>query len=141
MEHCLFLIAYLLSIGFPTSQTPGCRTPLGMENGQISNESLTVSSQLSPIAGPENARLNFKWAWSPEISDRHQWLQVDFGAETRVTGISTQGLDYFWVTSFTLRYRCCNDGSNFQHYQPESYTKVNIRNSPRLFTKKFETNK
>lgn len=100
--------------------------PLGMENGQISKESITASSQLNPIAGPENARLNSKAAWKPQRNDHHQWLQVNFGAETRVTGISTQG-DYgvnFWVKSYTLRYS--NDGSKFQQYQPELYTKVII---------------
>ncbi|KAL9955705.1 hypothetical protein ACROYT_G037065 [Oculina patagonica] len=110
--------------GFPIPQIPVCRTPLGMENGQISNEYLTASSQLNPIAGPENARLNFNRAWSPQKFDHHQWLQVNFGAETRVTGISTQGDPFgnIWVKSYTLRYS--DDGSNFQHYQPELYTKT-----------------
>ncbi|XP_078346807.1 uncharacterized protein LOC144632077 [Oculina patagonica] len=115
--------------GFPIPQIPGCRTPLGMENGQISNESLTATSQLNPISGPENARLNFNRAWSPEQFDHHQWLQVNFGAETRVTGISTQGdpIVYVWVKSYTLKYS--NDGLNFQHYQPELYTKTFSGNS------------
>ncbi|KAL9955704.1 hypothetical protein ACROYT_G037064 [Oculina patagonica] len=115
--------------GFSIPQIPGCRTPLGMENGQISNESLTASSQLSPTSGPENARLNLNGAWSTLEFDHHQWLQVNFGAETRVTGISTQGDPsvYVWVKSYTLKYS--NDGSNFRHYQPELNTKTFSGNS------------
>lgn len=52
------------------------------------------------------------------------WLQVDFGAETQVTGISTQGFydSDFWVKSYSLRYS--NNGSYFEQYQPESRNKV-----------------
>ena len=113
-------------MGFSVPQRPDCKTPLGMENGRILNGSITASSQENENVGPENARLNFKGAWSPLNVEQNQWLQVDFGAETRVTAISTQGRHNFdfWVESYTLRYS--DDGSNFEHYQVELYTKVNI---------------
>ena len=84
------------------------------------------------MTGPENARLHFKGAqgrvgaWIPQKQEHNQWLQVDFGNETRITGISTQGQynSNYWVKSYTLRYS--NDGSYFEHYQPELHTKVNI---------------
>ena len=114
------------SVGFSAPQTPDCKRPLGLETGQVFNGSITASSQESEIAGPENARLNFKGAWSPLDIEQKQWVQVDFGAETRVTGISTQGhYDYdTWVKSYTLRYS--DDGVNFGHYQPVLYTRVTI---------------
>ena len=103
-----------------------------MEYGQISDDSITASSpQVGSFAGPENARLHFKGApgigaWMPQVHDRNQWLQVDFGRETRVTGISTQGHHYatWWVTRYSLGYS--NNGSNFTEYQQNQRTRVNI---------------
>ena len=129
----LFVVSFFLlfcftcnSVGFSAPQTPDCKKPLGLEKGRIFNGSVTASSQENENAGPGNARLNFEGAWSPEDVEQNQWLQVDFGAETRVTGISTQGHYIYdtWVKSYTLRYS--DDGSNFKHYQPELYTKVTI---------------
>ena len=101
-----------------------------MENLDIPNSAMTASSQLSTAFIPANARLNYKGAtgrlgaWIPAVQDHNQWLQVDFGSETQISGISTQG--YYnadhWVKSFTLSYS--SSGSNFQQYQPEGYTKV-----------------
>ena len=97
------------------------------------NSAIEASSKLNIHYGPENARLNYKGTsvggvryggWIPSVSDNRQWLQVDFGTQTQVTGISIQGFytaDY-WVKSFSLRYS--NDKSNFYHYQPDSYTQV-----------------
>ena len=102
----------------------------GMESGQISNDSITVSSQspFIPYDGYENARLHFKQgAWRPQRNDHNQWFQVDFGQKTQVTGISTQGHPLyawpFWVKSYSLRYS--NDGSYFTLYQSEQLTMVN----------------
>ena len=86
-------------IGFPIPEiSQSCRNPLGMESGQIPNSAITASSQLTPAYGPENARLHFKGtpgrlgAWILLRNDHGQWLQVDFGRETQVTGIATQGI-------------------------------------------------
>ena len=96
-----------------------------MEGGQISKDSITASSQRSPVNAPENGRLHFhKGDWMPHISDHSQWLQVDFGNDTQVTGISTQGHHFarLWVKSFSMRYS--KDGSYFEVYQLGQHTKV-----------------
>ena len=130
---------HLISTGFEVPKIPGCRTPLGMENGQISNGSITASSQQYTIVpGLDNARLHFSkgdrfgGAWMPQmllklknITEYHsQWLQIDFQAETQVTGISTQGSHVFhhWVETYSLRYS--TNGSYFVQYQPQSHNKV-----------------
>ncbi|KAL9955698.1 hypothetical protein ACROYT_G037058 [Oculina patagonica] len=123
--------------GFPAPKISGCRKPLGMESGQISKESITASSSLTSgsLGGPDNARLHFKGArgrigaWMPRTHDHNPWLQVDFGAKTRVTGISTQG-SYdakFWIESYSLRYS--NNGSNFTQYQQRLRTKTFLGNT------------
>ncbi|KAL9955685.1 hypothetical protein ACROYT_G037040 [Oculina patagonica] len=131
---------YGCQTGFSVPKIPGCRAPLGMESGLISNSSITASSQ-DDSNGPENARLHFKgqtgqnggWVpkWHEPWEDHSHWLQVDFGAETQVTGISTQGNSKVnfgeWVKSYSLRYS--NNGSYFEQYHPESNNKTFPGNS------------
>ena len=129
------MILYFAGFVAPTPEPEqSCLKPLGMESGQIPNSAITASSELppNPYWAPSNSRLHFKGghaplrygAWIPRKQDNNQWLQVDFGTKTKVTAISTQG--YYtarhWVKSYSLRYS--NDGSYFQQYQPQSYTKV-----------------
>ncbi|XP_078346805.1 uncharacterized protein LOC144632074 [Oculina patagonica] len=106
----------------------GCKKPLGMENGLIPNFAITASSGVNPV----NARLNYKRGstgegpspWRPARQDRSQWLQVNFGKETQVTGIATQG-SYtrgYRVKSYSLRYS--NNGLYFQQYPPGSKKKT-----------------
>ena len=109
---------------------PVCQIQLGMQNGKLPNSALSASSQLNAYAGPENARLHFckesgrYGAWIAQRNDHRQYYQVDFGVETQVTGIETQGrqdaLQY--VKAYTLRYS--TDGSYFKQYQPSGFTKV-----------------
>lgn len=91
---------------------------------------MSASSQYNAYAGPENARLHFcaesgrYGAWIAQRNDHSQYYQVDFGVETQVTRIETQGrqdaLQY--VKAYTLRYS--TDGSYFKQYQPSGFTKV-----------------
>lgn len=75
--------------------------------------------------GPENARLRLsRGSWVPQTSDKKQWLQVDLGTKTQISGISTQGHPdgYFWAKSYLLRYS--NNGVVFEVYSPEQQPKV-----------------
>jgi len=105
-----------------------------MESRHIPDSAVTASSQIGAAWGPENARLHFQGApghvggWRPFIPpslDSSKWLQVDFGTETQVTGVATQGYHAanYWVTTFTLSYRGTGS-SYFKQYQPDGYTKV-----------------
>ena len=106
-----------------------------MQNGKLPNSALSASSQLNAYAGPENARLHFckesgrYGAWVAQKNDHSQYYQVDFGVETQVTGIETQGRqdNLQYIKTYTLRYS--TDGSYFKHYQPFGYTKVTFYNS------------
>ena len=108
---------------------------LGMQNDKLPNSALSASSQYNGYTGPENARLHFyaesgrKGAWVAQKQDHNQWLQVDFGVETMITRIATQGRQDAnqWVKEYTLRYS--TDGSYFRHYQPFGYTKVTFCSS------------
>ncbi|PFX12685.1 Lactadherin [Stylophora pistillata] len=101
---------------------------LGMQNGKIPNSALTASSKWNANYGPENARLHFhpvsgrQGAWVARVQNVNQWLQVDFGVETQVTRIATQGRQNKnqYVTKYTLRYSL--DKSQWNMYQPNGFT-------------------
>ena len=55
-------------------------------------------------------------AWSPSSVDRGQWIQVDLGAITGITGIATQGRADAaqWVTRYKVSHSY--DGGYFVFY-------------------------
>lgn len=124
--------------GFIIPEVPACQMQLGMQNGKLPNSAISASSTLNSYYGPENARLHFHpqsgryGAWIPKTQDLNQWLQLDFGVETVVTRIETQGRQDAaqWVKKYTLRYS--KNDNYFQQYQPEGYTKTFIANSDRF---------
>ena len=123
-----FFTSTHLSLAFDVIQlfpALNCNQPLGMEDESISDGQISASSERKLRFGPANARLNFSGdytrvaAWMPENNDRKQWLQVDFGNETRVTGIDTQGRRcrncYQWVKEYTVSY--IKDNATFHEYK------------------------
>ena len=98
-----------------------------MESRKITDGQITASTEYNPVHGATNGRLNFKagggktGAWSARTNDVHQWLQVDLGAKTEVTGIQIQGRQDLsqWVTSFTISY-----SSDVISYTPYQNSKV-----------------
>ena len=84
-----------------------------MESGAISDAQISASSHytknLRRDYSAKKARLNSRqWrnrgCWAAATNDLHQWLQVDLGGYTKVTGVATQGSAYEWVTEFKIRY-------------------------------------
>ena len=104
--------------------------PLGMENGKISDEQITSSSDWRDNHGPANGRLNFvasngrTGSWSSGTNDVNQWLQVDFQRSTIITGISTQGRQdhYQFVKSYTISFS--DDEKCFNEYKTGGTLKV-----------------
>lgn len=59
--------------------------------------------------------------WSPLISDRYQWLEVDLGRRTRITAVATQGRygSSDWLMGYLLMFS--DTGHNWrQHRQEDS---------------------
>ena len=91
---------------------------LGLEDGSIPDESLSASSnwetrQISTPAGgrlnkiPPPADANTIGAWHPRVADTNQWIQVDLGNPTYVTGVLTQGrynVAAQWVTKYKVQF-------------------------------------
>ena len=77
----------------------------------IPNEAITASTFTTGY-GPEKARFESKYGgWKSLNADLSQWIQVDLGNITKVTGIATQGIFNLnqWVTKYSLSYRLNED--------------------------------
>ncbi|XP_072017844.1 lactadherin-like [Amphiura filiformis] len=90
-----------------------CQDPAGIEDGRIRDDQLMASSEFAAAIyhGVRNARLNrpvlggTTGAWSAQTNDINQWVQVDLGGVTHVTGIMIQGRvdEDQWVTKFQVQ--------------------------------------
>lgn len=112
---------------------------LGIGNDIIPNDAMRASSVLDRYHVPSQARLNNTkqgknaGAWKPKLNDKKQYLEVDLGAITKVTQVSTQGCptssgikvhkkDRCWVESYRLAFS--TDGSQWQPYTENGTVKV-----------------
>ena len=109
-----------------------CDVPLGLEDGRIPNPMFRASSSYNYYCAARNARLHQRragrngGAWCSRIKNNKQWLQVDFGTDTVVTRIATQGRHNSdqWVTSYYVSFS--SRGQRFITYKEGRRTKVNI---------------
>ena len=126
-------INYRLSftaLGFKKPPKPAtCIGALGLENNRIPDNHLSASSHSSSYTS-NHARLNhhthngFYGGWLAYSNNQYQFLQVNFGQWTKVTGIATQGRSDAaqWVTLYTLGYSF--DGVSFDQYKQNHREKV-----------------
>lgn len=93
--------------GYPLCQTTG---PLGMITGAIQDWQITASSAY-PYEWDNKCRekygrvyLDNKYGWCAKYKSASEWLQVDLGVTSRVTGVMTQGRadGNEWVTAFMV---------------------------------------
>nr|XP_017523409.2 contactin-associated protein-like 4 isoform X3 [Manis javanica] len=88
----------------------------------LSQASFSSSSELSSSHGPGFARLNRRdgaGGWSPLVSNKYQWLQIDLGERMEVAAVATQGGygSSDWVTSYLLM--SSDSGRNWKQYRQE----------------------
>jgi len=102
-----------------------------MENFKITPAQISASSHYDENLVPSHGRLHYKGirgAWAAGVNDLNQWIQIDFGIETTVTYVATQGRYNYsqWVTQYKLQYS--NNGNSFQLFvqQGENVDKVRI---------------
>ena len=128
-------VCYLFKTGFPTPKPPVCLEALGMQNKQIPDSAITVSSYRDSETKAENGRLHFLrtsdrvGGWAAQKNDNNQFFQVRFGDWRKVTRVAIQGRqdEDQWVESFSLSYGY--DSVFFQDYTQEGIKKVSKRMS------------
>nr|XP_040131293.1 contactin-associated protein-like 3 [Ictidomys tridecemlineatus] len=96
-----------------------CDAPLG---SALPPSSFSSSAELSSSHGPGFARLNRRdgaGGWTPLVSNKYQWLQIDLGERMEVTAVATQGGygSSDWVTSYLLMFS--DSGRNWKQYRRE----------------------
>jgi len=108
---CLFLTLGTVAAngGYNMCQTSG---PLGMITGEIKDWQISASSAY-PYEWDHKCRekyarvyLENKYGWCAKYKSASEWLQVDLGVQSRVTGVMTQGRGdgNEWVRAFKLAY-------------------------------------
>ena len=98
---------YYVFTSFPTVNP--CNVsgqPLGLESGALPNSAFSESSCHSESYCSQFGRLNSGTAWFPNLSNRYQWMRVQFESSHIVTAITTQGRNKArqeqWVTSYAF---------------------------------------
>ncbi|XP_035996746.1 contactin-associated protein-like 4 isoform X2 [Fundulus heteroclitus] len=118
------IIAFVASVLLGSCGTDGeevCDNPLVYN---LLPTSFRSSSQLSSSHGPGYAKVNRRegaGGWSPLLSDKYQWLEVDLQRRTQITAVATQGRygSSDWLTSYLLMFS--DTGHNWrQHRQEDS---------------------
>ena len=107
-----------------------CDVPLGLEDGRIPNPMFRASSSYNYYCAARNARVHQRragrngGAWCSRTRNNRQWLQVDFGTDTIVTRVCTQGRHNAdqWVTSYYVSFS--SRGQRFITYKEGRRTKV-----------------
>ena len=88
-----------------------CQEKLGLETGDIIDDQLQSSSDLSNGAGKQQWRLNqvpnpgVPGGWVALDSDKQPWLQISLYRQTSITGVIVQGREDEdqWVTSYKVQ--------------------------------------
>ena len=101
-----------------------------MESGSILDAQITASSEYNSHLAAENSRLHTGTAWSADINDASQWLQIDLGVQyPTVTRVATQGSSAYseWVTEYKLQFS--NDGVTFRYYVEQGQVMDKVRSN------------
>ena len=83
-----------------------------MQSGKIKNRAITASSSFNNFHSAWLSRLHrikrgrYIGAWASKYRNYNQWLQVDLGYASKITGIATQGRQdaIQWVTVYRVYY-------------------------------------
>ena len=104
-----------------------------MENGLISDEQISASSEWDEDHAAIQGRLRFEptdskaGSWVVGTTDTNQWLQIDLDSlNAIVTRVATQrrGDMDEWVANYNLLYG--DDGVNFQNYREDGDTVTKV---------------
>ena len=121
LGSCLLLVGLLVPVAVPKVLAAGaaattstsCRSrPLGLLSGEVKDWQLASSSVVSRAVDADcalkYARLQAPGsrAWCPENPKQGEWILVDLGVQSEVSGVMTQGRDKKdqWVTHFYISY-------------------------------------
>ncbi|XP_072021648.1 lactadherin-like [Amphiura filiformis] len=79
----------------------------GSEDQKIQDSRFSCSSHKHEPCNHSKSRLNSTSAWTPDSSDKNQWIEVDLGVTKLVSEVVTQGNPDGdkWVTKYKIQYK------------------------------------
>ena len=101
-----------------------------MESGLLPNSAITASSVYGTSAHEawlgrlNNVPKGNSGAWSADLKEAGQWLQIDLGEERLLTNFATQGRPSSaqWVKSYTILFS--SDSVKWEEYKENGVVKV-----------------
>ncbi|XP_044180207.1 sushi, von Willebrand factor type A, EGF and pentraxin domain-containing protein 1-like isoform X4 [Acropora millepora] len=95
-----------------------CNSALGMESGDIPDESVKASSQLDSNHHPFFGRLHGSKAWCSAVGDDDPYIEIKLHEEHSITALSTQGssTDGVWSSKYRIEY---HTGGKWTQYKKE----------------------
>jgi len=93
---------------------------------QLEASSHKSSKRRQNVCGPGDGHIHSSGGWCPKRSNEHQWLQLDLGPATLVTGVVTRGRGdkKNWVTSYSLSYS--NDTNLWFYYKDANHLEAKV---------------
>lgn len=67
-------------LNFTSKSVSGCNEPMGLENGKMNPNQVTVSSKMKNFT-PKDASLSSSSGWAPFLASSNQWIQVRLPSE------------------------------------------------------------
>ncbi|XP_038068858.1 probable carboxypeptidase X1 [Patiria miniata] len=90
-------------------------SPLGMASGAIPDSSLTASGSYDSSYLPSKARLNSTGWWiCPNEKPEGQWIQVDLGQYTAITGVIVEGHSTHHILTFAVNSSNTGESNDWQ---------------------------
>lgn len=87
-----------------SSGHPMCTDAMGLEEGMLNDQQISVSSQASPDNSKKALRLDSPQAWQPLTNTPNEWIKFDFLEPRTLTGVETKGGPGGWVSAYNVRY-------------------------------------
>ncbi|KAF5285691.1 hypothetical protein FQR65_LT13076 [Abscondita terminalis] len=89
-----------------TTYTPPilCSDPLGITNGLMADQQITVSSETPPAHTKKMIRFDNQAGWQPYTSSPSEWIQIDFLEPRNLTGLVTNGGSDGWISAYYIKY-------------------------------------
>lgn len=119
------------TIGFTSTSEGFCPDETTMKEYDIVLSQISVSSQ-GTLSGKNRIHLHTissnsgTGAWSPKVSDKNQYVEIDFGVPRYVAAIKTQGENGAenWVTNYSVAYSLDGGVWNYvtEGHQPKIFT-------------------
>lgn len=91
-------------ITISTAKPKFCKDPMGLEDNTMSDQQVSVSSELDQNHGKKYLKLNSTNSWQPLSNSPTEFVQFDFLEPRNITSLVTKGGPNGWVTSFTVLY-------------------------------------